>query len=135
MQMKSGLAVALIALGVAACGSSSHTVTHTKQSSAVTPAAAPTNTTQTVAARIAPLQPVLLYRPLAEYTNYVEQLLRALHPQLKAMRAAAAGGDLHTAEHDWLAAHVTWLEVGQDDAAYGAFGQLGQRIDGLPHGL
>jgi iron uptake system EfeUOB component EfeO/EfeM len=34
----------------------------------------------------------------------------------------------------WLAAHLTWLQIGQDDGAYGCFGQLGGDIDGLAAG-
>jgi hypothetical protein len=29
-----------------------------------------------------------------------------------------------------LTAHLTWLKIGQDDGAYGAFGELGRAIDG-----
>jgi high-affinity iron transporter len=33
-----------------------------------------------------------------------------------------------------LSAHATWLEIGQDDGAYGSFGALGGEIDGLAAG-
>ena len=33
---------------------------------------------------------------------------------------------------DWLAAQMTWEEVG---ASYDSFGDLGQAVDGLPDGL
>ncbi len=127
----------LVAIGVAACGGSSKTATHpvvAKRPATAGPTRAAT-TTAAAASRIVPIQPIELYHPLSEYANYVEQRLHTLRPQLTALRTAAGEGDLATAKHDWLAAHTTWLEIGQDDAAYGAFGQLGQDIDGLPHGL
>lgn len=134
MKFATAAAIALIALGVSACGSSNKTTTH--------PAAAANRTVTTLAAagpgansKIGVIQPIALYHPLAEYTGYVEQELKTLHPQLVALHAAAAAGDLPAAKRDWLTAHVTWLEMGQDDDAYGAFGQLGEQIDGLAHGL
>ena len=33
-----------------------------------------------------------------------------------------------------MTAHLTWLEIGQDDGAYGCFGPLGGQIDGLAAG-
>lgn len=125
----------LVAIGVAACGSSSKTTAHPPASTHTVAANRPSATSNAPQSRGAQIQPIELYRPLAEYTAYVEQRLRTLRPQLAALHIAAADRDLTAAEHDWLAAHVTWLEIGQDDAAYGAFGQLGQHIDGLPHGL
>ena len=44
-------------------------------------------------------------------------------------------GSLGSAESAWLAAHLTWLSIGQDDGAYGAFGELGRQIDGTSAGL
>jgi high-affinity iron transporter len=88
-----------------------------------------------VATRVAPVVPVQLYQPLAQYTVYVERLLARLRPQLQALRAAAANANRAAAEQDWVAAHASWLEIGQDDDAYGAFGQLGRQIDGPAAGL
>jgi high-affinity iron transporter len=84
---------------------------------------------------VVPVATIQLAQPLAQYTTYVDKLLAKLRPQLVALQSAAAAGDLAGAERDWLAAHVTYLEIGQDDAAYGAFGNLGQQIDGLASGL
>lgn len=135
MRSATAAAIALIALGVGACGGSTKTTTDaagTKHAAATRAPAAGSDTPQSRGAQI---QPIELYRPLAEYTGYVEQRLGVLRRRLTVLHSAAADGDLTAAENDWRAAHVTWLEIGQDDAAYGAFGQLGQQIDGLPHGL
>jgi iron uptake system EfeUOB component EfeO/EfeM len=88
-----------------------------------------------VAARITPIVAIELYQPLAEYKAYVYRLLARLRPQLRALHTAAARRHQRAAERDWLAAHVTWLEIGQDDDAYGAFGHLGEQIDGSAGGL
>jgi high-affinity iron transporter len=139
MRLRTVATVVLIALGVGACGGTSRTPAPAGKASTAPPAAAePSTSTSTNAAgagRILPVQPIALYKPLSEYTTYVDQRLRALHQQLRALHTAGLEHDLPAAEHDWLVSHTTWLEVGQDDAAYGAFGQLGQSIDGPPHGL
>jgi len=82
-----------------------------------------------------PVVPAELTAPLASYTRYVEALLAQLRPQIVTLRAATESGDLSEAEHDWLLAHISWLELGQDDDAYGAFGELGEQIDGEADGL
>ena len=46
--------------------------------------------------------------------------------QVGALRTAVDAGSLAAAESAWLAAHLTWLSIGQDDGAYGAFGELGR---------
>jgi high-affinity iron transporter len=79
--------------------------------------------------------PIQLYQPLAQYKAYVGRLLARLRPQLRALRTAAASNNATAAHLDWVAAHASWLEIGQDDDAYGAFGQLGQQIDGQAAGL
>jgi high-affinity iron transporter len=78
---------------------------------------------------------VVLYHPMVIYRRYVDQLLSQLKPQLRTLHDAAGSGDIRAAQNAWVAAHMTWLRIGQDDAAYGAFGQLGQQIDGLADGL
>ena len=88
-----------------------------------------------MAASIPPIVAVELYQPLAEYKAYVYRLLSRLRPQLRALHGAAVTANRRVAERDWLAAHVTWLEIGQDDDAYGAFSQLGEQIDGSAGGL
>jgi hypothetical protein len=72
---------------------------------------------------------------LAAYRGYVAGQLTALQSQVAALQAAMAGGNLTAAESAWLTAHQTWLAIGQDDGAYGCFGELGGEIDGLAGGL
>jgi len=71
---------------------------------------------------------------LSEYRAYVAGKLSALRSQVTGVGAAIASGDLAGARSAWLTAHLTWLEIGQDDGAYGAFGDLGGKIDGLAAG-
>jgi iron uptake system EfeUOB component EfeO/EfeM len=73
-------------------------------------------------------------RELASYRTYVAAKLAALKSQVAALSAATHSGNLAAAKSAWLTAHLTWLEVGQDDGAYGAFGDLGGEIDGLAAG-
>ena len=76
-----------------------------------------------------------LERPeLAEYRAYVAGKLATLRAQVASLSAAIASGNLAAARSAWLNAHLTWLEIGQDDGAYGAFGPLGGEIDGLAAG-
>lgn len=82
----------------------------------------------------APPATVDLIRPLGLYTAYIERLLPRLRGQLATLRTQAAAGSLTGAEHAWLSAHTTWLELGQDDQAYGAFGKLGGEIDSTAAG-
>lgn len=71
---------------------------------------------------------------LYEYRAYVAGKLSTLRSRTAALAAAIARGNLAGAESAWLAAHLTWLAIGQDDGAYGAFGALGGQIDGLAAG-
>jgi iron uptake system component EfeO len=75
-----------------------------------------------------------LIRPLGQYTAYVERLLPVLRSQLAGLRTQIAAGSLAGAEQAWLTAHLTWLALGQDDQAYGAFGNLGGEIDSTAAG-
>jgi high-affinity iron transporter len=75
-----------------------------------------------------------LYQPLARYTRYVSATLAKVRGQLATLESRLGGGDLAGAESAWLAAHLSWLALGQDDGAYGAFGSLGNRIDGTAAG-
>jgi high-affinity iron transporter len=86
-------------------------------------------------AYVAPVATIQLVPPLSRYTAYVDRLARRLTSQVGALTAATARNDLPAAESAWVTAHATWLEIGQDDDAYGAFGELGERIDGLADGL
>jgi len=71
---------------------------------------------------------------LDEYRAYVARRLSTLQSQVAALAASIASGHLPQAQSAWLTAHLTWLEIGQDDGAYGCFGALGGEIDGLPAG-
>ncbi|HEX3615933.1 MAG TPA: EfeM/EfeO family lipoprotein [Solirubrobacteraceae bacterium] len=84
---------------------------------------------------VVPVYVATLAPALNAYRRYAGQLLSALGPELAALNTAARSGDRGRARTAWLAAHLTWLRIGQDDAAYGAFGQLGQQIDGTAAGL
>jgi iron uptake system EfeUOB component EfeO/EfeM len=71
---------------------------------------------------------------LTEYRAYVAGKLSALRAQVTVLSAGIGSGNLAKARSAWLTAHLTWLEIGQDDGAYGAFGALGGEIDGLAAG-
>jgi iron uptake system EfeUOB component EfeO/EfeM len=77
---------------------------------------------------------VQLIQPLADYRLYVAARLATVRAQVSALRSRIAAGALAHARAAWLAAHLTWLEIGQDDGAYGAFGAVGGQIDGLAGG-
>jgi iron uptake system component EfeO len=67
------------------------------------------------------------------YGAWVASRLPILREQAAAVAADAEEGDLPAARLDWLTAHTTYETLG---AAYGAFGKIGDAIDGLPgHGL
>jgi iron uptake system EfeUOB component EfeO/EfeM len=73
-------------------------------------------------------------RELDRYRADVAGKLQALRSQVIGLSDAVRSGSLERARAAWLTAHVTWLEIGQDDGAYGAFGLLGGQIDGLAAG-
>jgi len=69
--------------------------------------------------------------PVAKaYTDWVSSRLPALLAHVAAVAADAEEGDLPAAKRDWLTAHFTYETLG---AAYDAFGELGDQLDGLPH--
>jgi high-affinity iron transporter len=134
--MKRAIAALLVATVVAACGSTHRTGSPRPQSSTRAAAAARDQVNTGVAASyVTPLATIQLAQPLAQYTIYVNRLLALLSRQVGTLHSAALHGDLTAAESAWSRAHFTWLELGQDDAAYGAFGELGEQIDGLANGL
>ena len=76
-----------------------------------------------------------LERPaLTEYRSFVLGKLSTLRTQVRALAAAIDAGNVANARSTWVTAHLTWLEIGQDDGAYGSFGALGGEIDGLAAG-
>jgi high-affinity iron transporter len=84
---------------------------------------------------VVPVQPNELTGPLAAYRHYAAAKIQTLVTQVAALQSAVDAGKQANAESDWLTAHETWLQVGQDDGAYGAFGELGRQIDGTAAGL
>jgi high-affinity iron transporter len=80
------------------------------------------------AAAAAPVLPVStqdLQPAVDAYRTYVSAKLAQLAAQVATLRRTVS----RTA---WLAAQLTWEQIG---AAYGSFGDLGDAIDGLPNGL
>lgn len=84
---------------------------------------------------VVPLKAGQLVGPMLAYRRYVARLVDTLRGQVGALSLAVAAGDTPVARADWLTAHLTWLRIGQDDGAYGAFGDLGRAIDGTAAGL
>ena len=76
-----------------------------------------------------------LAAPMTAYRAYVRRLIGTLQRQTALLVGEVGAGDVTGAESTWLAAHLTWLQIGQDDGAYGAFGQLGREVDGTAAGL
>ncbi|MFP3381859.1 imelysin family protein, partial [Bacillus sp. SIMBA_069] len=62
------------------------------------------------------------------YAAWVSARIPVLRTQVSAVAADAEEGDLSAARRDWLTAHTTYETLG---AAYGAFGDLGDQLDGL----
>lgn len=82
---------------------------------------------------IVPVTRIDLIPAAQAYGGWVASRLPALRQQAAAVAADAEEGDLSAARRDWLTAHTTYETLG---AAYGAFGDIGDAIDGLPgHGL
>ncbi|HEX3616846.1 MAG TPA: EfeM/EfeO family lipoprotein [Solirubrobacteraceae bacterium] len=133
--MKSAVAALLMAAVLAGCGNSSHAADPPRTTTTTALGTGGTAGRRVSANYVAPVVTIQLAQPLAHYTVYVDDLLTLLHGQLATLHAAALRGDLSAAEADWSTAHFTWLELGQDDSAYGAFGELGQQIDGMAAGL
>jgi iron uptake system EfeUOB component EfeO/EfeM len=141
--MRVALTIALCsaAILVAACGSGNNSRPAASRAASAARRQPPNaakvepNSSDEVPLDEVPVVPAELTAPLASYTRYVEALLAQLRPQIATLKAVTERGDLSEAEHDWLLAHISWLELGQDDDAYSAFGQLGEQIDGEANGL
>jgi iron uptake system EfeUOB component EfeO/EfeM len=84
---------------------------------------------------VIPLVAGQLAAPMAAYRGDVRRLLEALQSQMAMLIGEIDAGNVAGAESAWLTAHLTWVDIGQDDGAYGAFGQLGRAIDGTAAGL
>jgi iron uptake system EfeUOB component EfeO/EfeM len=70
-----------------------------------------------------------------QYQSFVKARFESLQDDVNALAAAISSGNLANAESAWLTAHIAWLALGQDDKQYGAFGNLGNDIDGTSAGL
>ncbi len=105
----------------------------TRYSAAVQVPAAGDSAAETVKTP-APPAAVDLIRPLGEYAAHTEQILPTLRRQLATLETQIHAGSLTGAQQAWLAAHLSWIELGQDDEAYGAFGALGGEIDATAAG-
>ncbi len=100
--------------------STSHTVTATENSSTVPVVALKPAT----AAELAPA--------IARYRTFVATQLAALDRQTADLAADLGRGDIAAAKRAWHIAHLTYHRIG---AAYDAFGEAGDSVDGLAQGL
>jgi hypothetical protein len=74
--------------------------------------------------------------PMVTYRSfYVVRELATVRADVNTLVGDITAGNLAQAESDWLTAHLAWLDIGQDDGAYGCFGELGDEIDGTAAGL
>ncbi len=81
---------------------------------------------------VVPVAMADLYGPLRTYRAYVIAGLDRLVARTDALRTAVDDGDLPAARAAWTPAHLAYERLG---AAYGTFGDLDGRINGLPDGL
>jgi len=73
-----------------------------------------------------------LLEPAREYHAYVQAGLTTLAAQTATLNKDVQAGNLAQARTDWLTAHLIYERLG---AAYDAFGNFDQEIDGRPDGL
>jgi iron uptake system component EfeO len=81
---------------------------------------------------ILPITNADLLGPASEYHAYVAAGLNTLVSHVNVLAADVRAGHLDAARTAWLPAHLTYERLG---AAYGAFGNFDQEIDGRPDGL
>jgi iron uptake system component EfeO len=81
---------------------------------------------------IAPITSNDLLGPARQYHAYVAAALNTLVSQTDAVAADVRDGKLSAARNAWLTAHLTYERLG---AAYDAFGNFDDEIDGRPDGL
>jgi Imelysin len=79
-----------------------------------------------------PLPDLDLQAPVHAYSAWVEGQLPGLLAACRAIEAALAGNDLPAAKQAWLSAHLDYERLG---AAYNAFGDFDDEIDGMAGGL
>jgi iron uptake system component EfeO len=81
---------------------------------------------------IMPITSADLIAPAKQYQAYVAAGLDTLAGQVDTLAGDVRGGNLGAAKGAWLPAHLTYERLG---AAYDAFGDFDQAIDGRPAGL
>ena len=87
---------------------------------------------QAVTAAVTPVTVRELTGPNEAYQAYAAGQLATLAGEVTTIQADLRRGDLVTARKDWLAAQLSWEQVG---ASYNSFGEAGVAVDGLPDGL
>ena len=80
---------------------------------------------------VLPVSQLDMIGPTKRYADYVAHALPGLRALVVALRDAIARNDLAGARSDWLAAHLAYERLG---AAYGAFGDADDAINGRPSG-
>ncbi|HUJ65164.1 MAG TPA: EfeM/EfeO family lipoprotein, partial [Acidimicrobiales bacterium] len=88
--------------------------------------------TEPVPAAVVPVTIAELTGPNRAYQAWAADHLITLKAQVAKVGTDLQSGATGAARTDWLAAQMTWEEVG---ASYDSFGDLGQAVDGLPDGL
>jgi iron uptake system EfeUOB component EfeO/EfeM len=118
-------AAAAVALAVGGCGSDA-------RPRADQPPAQPLSAKNPVSAAMPPATPAEFARPIRAYRRHVLRQLTAMTADVAGLRAAIAAGTLKGARAAWRAANARYQTIG---AAYGAFGDLDQAVDGTTAGL
>ncbi len=90
------------------------------------------HTNETVTAAVVPVTAAELTGPNRAYQAWAASHLATLATQVAKIGADLRAWDSTTAKSDWLAAQMTWEEVG---ASYDSFGEIGEAVDALPDGL
>jgi len=73
-----------------------------------------------------------LQTPVSEYSTWVESRLPTLVADCRTLNADVAAGNVSAAKQAWLIAHLDYERLG---AAYNAFGDFDDEIDGMANGL
>lgn len=97
-------------------------------------AASPTSLHETAKHTFSPLPAGALFPALKKYRHYVHKQIADLVPEVARLTDELSHHDATSAKSTWLTARLTWLRIGQDNSAYGVFGDLGQHIDGTAAG-
>jgi iron uptake system EfeUOB component EfeO/EfeM len=82
--------------------------------------------------QLVPVPPAAFDTPIAQYKAYSAGQLKIMLGYLAALQSALRANRLQAARVAWRGAYVHWLHLG---AVYGAFGALGDAVDGNPGGL